>query len=139
MKDLLYSASARSCWSTARQPAWSYRALLALAGLVALVGCHNPAAQRRMAARQRSLQTTADVLTHRERIGVQRLQRAADFIREDVNRDKREFRRDLRALKAHLEVDLRRWQERQGSYREKLGEIFGGRPENIEPTVILFL
>ncbi len=113
--------------------------LAVLAGLPALTACQHPAAQRRLAARERSVRLTMQTLAHRERIGGQRLQRAAEFVRRDLQRDGAELERDLRALRAYLEDDLRRWQERQNERNRKLREIFGGKPENIELTLIMFL
>ena len=110
-----------------------------LAGLPALTACQHPAAQRRLAARERSVQLTVETMARRERAADQRLQRTAEFIREDLKHDGTQLDRDLRALGAYLEDDLRRWQKRQSERNHKLGEIFGGKPENIERTLIMFL
>ena len=108
-----------------------------LAGLPALTACQHPAAQRRLTTRARSFQLTAQTFAHRERTADQRLQRLAELVRRNVKRDGVELERDLRALRAYLEDDLRRWQERQSEYHHKLGEIFGGEPENLEHTIII--
>ena len=112
-----------------------------LAGLVMLIGCHNPAAERRIAMRERQIRATAEMLAQHERLpeAQQRLQRTADLIRRDFERDGEEFRRDMRALRAWFEYDCNRWSEQQESYRRRLEQIFGGKPEDIEPTAIIML
>ena len=54
-----------------------------------------------------------------------------------TRRDLVELRRDMRALRAWFEYDCIRWSERQESYRRRLEQIFGGKPEDIEPTAII--
>ena len=79
-------------------------------------------------------------MTWREGDAGRRLERDAEFIRKDVQRDELKFHRDLRMLEAYLRFDLQRWQDRQPLYRERIGEILRGKPEQIEPSaIVMFL
>ncbi|MFH1745587.1 MAG: hypothetical protein ABIG44_00950 [Planctomycetota bacterium] len=115
--------------------------LLVMLGLCCtLAGCQNPLAEQRTLARARSLQFTTDTFAMHERLCEPRLQAAARYIDADVQNDGRQLRRDLLSAQGYLEEDLQQWEARQDDYQKKLGEIFGGELENIEPTtLIMFL
>jgi len=148
MPVILLWALAQRFRNAARSPAWSMRtwcggirvALTALAGLAALAGCRNPQAERRLAEREASLRWTAHAWADREQPAPQRLRADAEFMRNNIDRDARLLDRDVRAFRAYLEYDLRRFQERQPEYRRKIDEILRGQPEHIERTaIIMFL
>ena len=118
-------------------PVRSLVGLTMLAGLLVLLGCHNPAAERRIARHERSLRWTGRTLAAREQSAGPRLQRAAEYIGQSIRHDCEESRQGMRQLKACLKSELQRWQRCQRACGEKLPEIFGGKPEHIEPTAIL--
>jgi hypothetical protein len=149
MRPMLLCHVVASCFCSATgRPASSARhpchrlvvGLATLAGLLAPFGCHNPSAERQLAARGRSLRWTADTLAYREVLAGKRLQHSAEFIRQDVQHDARQLDHDLRVLQGYLEFDLRRFSERQRVYLEKTGQMLWGKPQNVErAAIVLFL
>jgi len=119
--------------------ALSARATLVVTLLAVLYGCQNPRAETRLAQRRQSLQWTLDRLSRREQEAPQRLQRDIAWIRDDIARHNKMFERDLRQLQADFEFDVRRWNQRQETYRQKIWDILRGKPENLPDALLLFL
>ena len=114
--------------------------LVLFAALLALLhGCQNPRAESRLAQRRESLQWTLDRLSGREQEAPQRLQRDLAWIRDDIARHNQMFERDLRQLQADFEFDVRRWNQQQEAYRQKIWDILRGKPQQIPDALLLFL
>ena len=116
------------------------RLCLAAVALLACLatGCQQRGlAQKRMEARLAGINETAETLAKREQKSPQRLAHAADFVDRDVRKDADALGRDFARVKAYLDRDLRRWQERQPEYWDKTERILRGKPETIERTAIL--
>ncbi len=128
---------------TRRRPAWPVVVAAALGGflpLVTLPGCNDPEARTRLAARQQSFNWAANSIVQRERENPERLRQDLAFVNKSLQEDARKLDRDVHDLQRYLDYDIRRWQERQPAYREKIKEILRGHPENIEHNaIIMFL
>jgi hypothetical protein len=146
MKVDLLCPVATSCWREAtRRPARSVRysssrlgiGLIALAGLVAPIGCGNRAVEQRLARRADSLKWTADTLAWREVHSGDRLRHDVEFVGQDMRHDVQQLQYDAQMLQTYLQYDLRRFGERQEMYRGKVEEIIRGEPEQLGPTLII--
>ena len=142
----LLCATASRFVKAAEQPAWSVRdaclrlaiGLTTLACLAVLAGCHNPAADRRIAQRQHNVRHSSQWLVDRENDSPRRLRRTCDQIGNEAAADERQLSRNLRDLHRYMQFDLNRWQDRQSDYGSEFERILRGKPENIEPALLMF-
>ena len=144
---ILLCATASRFVQAAKQPAWSVRGaclrlaagLTTLACLAIVAGCHNPAADERIAQRQHNIRESGQWLVDRENDSPRRLKRTCNQIGDEAAADEQQLSRNLRDLHGYMRFDLLRWQNRQSDYRSELERILHGKPENIEPALLMFL
>lgn len=105
------------------------------------VGCrHADLAEKTLQRRVAGMNNTLAVAAESERSRPAKLAHAFEFIDKDTRGSARRLEANVQALNERLEFENERWRENQSLYREKAAEIFGGKPENIEPAaIILFL
>jgi len=109
--------------------------LLVAIAMASLVGCENPAMQKRTARREKSLQQTASLLAECEADLAERLGRTLDELRERHERDVARTRENPSRIQRRLQDDADRWQARQPVHRNRIRDELKGDPANIERTL----
>lgn len=110
--------------------------LVTLVGLLTFFGCTNPTAEKIVAQREHSMQRVVYVAGEREGRCGHNLQRTLALFQKEFEQDCAEIGREIHKLGEYLNYDLKRWQQRQRTYRELFWRMFSGNPENIEPTAV---
>jgi hypothetical protein len=136
-KSRLTAAAVRPARTALRAAVRWAAAPVALVGLAGLLGCQDPLVRERLSDRQRTLRWTCDTLAYRETHAGERLHRTDEYVRDNWQRDVANTRRDASAVRAYIEFDVQRFEERQSLYRDEALEILYGKPQNLRPMVIL--
>jgi hypothetical protein len=101
-------------------------------------GCQNPElAQNRRELRRRHIAWTADVAVQSERIRPAEVAQTTSEVCESERQRSGILRRNADKIDAQRRRDWQRWIERQPVYREQLIEVFGGKPDGVEPSAII--
>lgn len=119
-----------------RETALALSAVLAVGTLFA-AGCQlSPAAEKRVRMRARNVARTLDMAARSEQSRPARLARTTAMIKERAETDVHNTQRNFRNIQFYIDRDLNRWPENQQRYQRWLGDVFEGKPENIEPVIV---
>jgi hypothetical protein len=111
---------------------------LLLVALPGTGGCRNPElAKNRRELRRRHIAYTADVAAQSERIRPVEVAQTTSEVCESERQRSGILRRNADKIDAQRRRDWQRWIERQPVYREHLIEVFGGKPDGVEPSAII--
>ncbi len=108
--------------------------------LIACTGCQpSPLARKTLDSRVEMIGKTADMWATAEEPRPARMERAGRFIQDSETRHAAQLARTGRHVEFWFNRDVERVQQRAPQYRDKLGQILWGQPEDIEyPAIILF-
>lgn len=122
------SVSRRSgLWSSFAPWAWL---------LLAACGCTSPEFGRRLSQRVDGMERTAGEIVLQEQLLPPRLERARDYIEDDVQTDARRSAENVTQVTAMIEFDVERWQARGPAYRREALRQLWGQPQKLEATAI---
>lgn len=104
--------------------------------LLVLSGCSSPFALERWATREAELARTLRQIERSERGKPDQLRYALSRIRADIREDQRDFPRGVQRAGQYLREERRDWDALERAAPDKLRELFGGRPDEIESSAI---
>ncbi len=117
-----------------------FRAVAAVLPLVTAAvlvpGCTSPKAQSQLAMREAQFQDTLNMARENEANRVERLDSTWSDAVSSYKRDTERFPLDVKGVGDAIRAEQKRWQERQGGYRQAIKEQLDGKPQNIPDTAI---
>jgi hypothetical protein len=107
--------------------------------LAATSGCErSPAADRRLRMRTDRMQYTVNTWAKSEQGRPAHLQRSLDFVPYVVQRDATRLKAAGEWFIDWQGREIKRFQDRGPVYLDKTGRVLWGKPEGVEPSVIMF-
>ena len=100
-----------------------------------LIGCQDPAIQRRFDRREDSFHRTTALLASLEADRARQIQTTLGFLAGQHQRDIANCQRNGPAVRQWLADDVERWKDNQPIHRQRIADQLAGDPANIERRI----